>query len=589
MDERNTSMVVRKLEFMLSPEDVEREELVAHIKDNFLLNFNKNNRSGIIVGNLGMIYTSSGKDRLSLNSGMITLGKRLGLERPPVRLDIAKPHPKQRLREMFPTGYDENKVIVAFGSLFSREAIERSIAGDEIYQRNNFILQNDLLVAVTAGIVPITHLGAVQNGKNIVETLKKENTVLSRPKLDGSIELVFAEYDCVTQKKIDGGRETTVTLIGYPDQTAVKKKHYYIYSLDANYGKTYVTIRDLVDKYSSTVISDLNNACGLVAGTQFLVVDEYEGTNTFPSETIKRITGGNATTCSLNRKSHGSSFQLAPDVQMILLSNFSLYNNYAKYDRAMGRRVLSAELYNHLSARFHVFRLDGDDEDEKCKWVHHSALSRQERFKKINLESRAVSQLIINGLDETFSAGRKVDASLLWNNITPEINKMSRLYAAMKQSFLMSDLFSILPHHPILPIEWSEIVECMFEGNIILTTKHMPEKRRCILDRALEKNIYPYRNIFIPYVPWTTPEEREREEEYTRDYTSNMDYYEDLDADDNGYDSSITLHDEDYTNTSVAFTNRPYHLSTTDTGLKVNDTVCMYRDQRCNSTSSTTS
>ena len=122
----------------------------------------------------------------------------------------------------------------------------------------------------------------------------------------------------------------------------------------------------LLRSTNSAVVSDVNNWSGVSPDAQFLLIDEYgTQTNRLTLDNLKRLTGGNANLFSGNRKSYGSSYTPRRCAQLIIFSNYHLYECSGKYDPKSGKRKVTADESNILRDRFHIHRLDAQEEGDE--------------------------------------------------------------------------------------------------------------------------------------------------------------------------------------------------------------------------------
>ncbi|ELT92289.1 hypothetical protein CAPTEDRAFT_203953 [Capitella teleta] len=204
--------------------------------------------------------------------------------------------------------------------------------------------------------------------QSVDEVLKQESKTAefdTREDLDGDIVLQFRPYDD-NGMPIPDGKVTNVTITGYPNAQENKKKHYWIYSQVANFGKSYTVDKELANKY---------NATNVPTNAQFIVCDDFGPTNKIPINQLKCLTGGNASVASINRKSYGQSYVPRPDAQFIILSNNSPYSTYATTDQKTKIRRIKADVLSPLEARFNIIRLDGDDREQKVLYMDLPMLS----------------------------------------------------------------------------------------------------------------------------------------------------------------------------------------------------------------------
>lgn len=66
------------------------------------------------------------------------------------------------------------------------------------------------------------------------------------------------------------------------------------------------------------------------------------------------------------------------DVQFIFSGNESPYSTYAKYNKILGRPVITEDVLSTLEARFHIVCLDGEDREQRVKYLDISLLTDEE-------------------------------------------------------------------------------------------------------------------------------------------------------------------------------------------------------------------
>jgi hypothetical protein len=176
----------------------------------------------------------------------------------------------------------------------------------------------------------------VDQTKEYLVHKEEHDTVAAKPRLRGIHRLQFQKY--IDDKPIS--QPVKIDIEGFPGDLKRKRKHYYIYSMTSNWGKSYNMDR-LVEKYSGAYVPDYKNAVNIPPNVQFLVFDEYSATKAIPLEQLKSLASSNAQSGYLNRKSHGASYKPPKDVQIIVLSNYSPYEVYASWDKKFQRKVIS--------------------------------------------------------------------------------------------------------------------------------------------------------------------------------------------------------------------------------------------------------
>jgi hypothetical protein len=93
---------------------------------------------------------------------------------------------------------------------------------------------------------------------------------------------------------------------------------------------------------------------------------------------LKTLANGDASGAYLNRKSHGGSYIPPADVQVVILSNYSPYKIYAQWDKKTQRHIISEDVLLTIVDRFVIVRLDGDDTEERRKFMEPSTWTEEE-------------------------------------------------------------------------------------------------------------------------------------------------------------------------------------------------------------------
>ena len=105
------------------------------------------------------------------------------------------------------------------------------------------------------------------------------------------------------------------------------------------------------------IIGDLNNWIEVSPWSQFLAVDEFGPRNRLTIDKLKQLTSGNAAIFRGNRKSYGSSFEPRADVQLIMTSNYHLFDALGSKS-SDGIRKVTPEEAAILQDRFNIIKLD---------------------------------------------------------------------------------------------------------------------------------------------------------------------------------------------------------------------------------------
>lgn len=319
-----------------------------------------------------LLLLSSTNGRVTLSSGCTTLQKRLGLRRVPERVSGRKPF-LSTIANQFMHDYSGDHVLYRKGSAFSGDEIEKAL------HCTSRLLSSDIPIRdlIASGDIKISEAPNLASTRALIAQEDKDSAFDLREDLDGGIDLTFRQYDNMGQVVPDG-RVTVVPICGYPGDVLRKQKHTWVYSVCANYGKTTTILRSLVDKYRATFVSDSRNAINVPRNAQFLCFDEVSFGNKIAINQLKGLTSGDATTSYLNRKSYGESYVPRKDAQFIFSGNCSPYRTYAVYDRVLGRFVITEDVLSTLEARFNIYRLDGDDRQQKAMFLEVPLLTESE-------------------------------------------------------------------------------------------------------------------------------------------------------------------------------------------------------------------
>jgi hypothetical protein len=147
-----------------------------------------------------------------------------------------------------------------------------------------------------------------------------------------------------------------------------------------------MTVRKAFSRYRAAFIPDPRNAVGVPENTQILIIDEVDWKHKPDLSNLKCLTSGDASSGSLNRKSYGRSYIPNEDVQIIILSNWSPWCVYAKYDASTKRRIASSADVMPIQTRFEIHRLDGEDDLEMFAWLDPADMTDEQFRRKIQEE-----------------------------------------------------------------------------------------------------------------------------------------------------------------------------------------------------------
>lgn len=166
-----------------------------------------------------------------LRSGMATLGKDLSLPNKPERL-----HLKNLLEDFFNLpGVDFDKLAVRIGDRFT-EDYARAISKKETNKRTNpKLLKQTPLQAVRSGAIPLLQVRQLKDSQQIVREMEEEER--APPDNHAPKTYTFSEHR--NGRKVEGGPETSFVLTPRLNDPKVKKRHVFIYSMGAGWGKSH--------------------------------------------------------------------------------------------------------------------------------------------------------------------------------------------------------------------------------------------------------------------------------------------------------------------------------------------------------------
>ena len=315
--------------------------------------------------------------RLSFNSGIATIKRKL-LDVPLKRIPLPNRDPFSFFRREFPQGIEPHAFIASFGDTFSPENINRMCTLTTRLMDPAIRLS----ALVESGEINMSDVPNIANARSHLKQEEQDFASENLPDLDGPLTIRYRKY--VDGAPVPDGPYMDVTIEGRPNDLMAKRKHYWIYS-GPGYGKTTTTRLEVVDKYKAAIVPHPKNAVNVPNTAQLLVIDEVGPTRKIPIEQLKGLTCGDASTSFLNRKFYGQSYVPRKDAQLIILSNLSPYNVYSNYRKGKDRRMESVDV-QAMEERFHIIRLDGDNLEEKRRFVDVEVLTPYE-FKETLYET----------------------------------------------------------------------------------------------------------------------------------------------------------------------------------------------------------
>lgn len=337
-----------------------------------------------------LLFVCTKGGRLRVNNGMDSIAAMFGVPAggieilPMRRLDVW-------LKERWDLDDPANCSVFPFhyGPLMdpdSLRSIQMATKGKEnVALRNRYIAQHSLQDCLDSGVISHDQASRVKDGLDILNTQEEDRN----PDLCDHLLWLFQHMreDPDTFEVAPTGTfpDREVTIRAFPDNTTVRRKHYWIYSNASGFGKTYF-LKAMEQRYNASIVGDKNNMTGLSERSQFLLFDE--GSSLPEVEMLKALTSG-CGTVFMNKKTYGRSFKPREDVQIVVCCNKSPYEVYGTYCSKMRLRYMDINLRDQLESRFHVIKLDGDMQPDRMKFSDPVSWSPEEY--RQNAQSRFYS------------------------------------------------------------------------------------------------------------------------------------------------------------------------------------------------------
>ena len=316
------------------------------------------------IGTDGHVLLTSTTKPIQLNSGMRTLADHLNMSYAPTLVRHAD-LPYGFMKDVFPDGYDSSRVVETVGAMYIEATIRSKIAAvaKRTHNRthNAVIASSTIPELVNKGVIAHTQAGQIRANKQLVDRLAHMSTL--KPDLSGEFVLHFEQhvpsFDDPLRFVPSGAHPIVDVTLRTIADTGVKLKHLYVYSHAGGFGKTRELER-LRNTHNAHYVTDTRNWVNVPRNAQWLLFDEVTATKRLPIADLKMLTGGSAAAFAGNCKKYGERFSPRADVQLLMMSNRSLYDAYGVWDARLQRRVMSRDTIQQLEQRFRVECLDGD-------------------------------------------------------------------------------------------------------------------------------------------------------------------------------------------------------------------------------------
>ena len=250
------------------------------IDKTFKASLEKKVTSGMILEGGYVLYVS---DRsFFLHSGMKTLQKMIGSLEEPERLTKFRNLPKDFLIKYFSDGYDEAKILKQWGPKCSQEAVTDILGAnvcDYIKNLNSQMLTMDDTKLIDSGLAHLSQLPFIRESKRLYHQCKLEESS-ALPDLQETHTMSFTKGEMREEVFVpDVSKDPiNIDIVSKKGNVDVKKKHYWIYSEEPGWGKSF-NMREFSKKYNCTYVRDTKNATGMSDKVQFLLLDEYRPEN----------------------------------------------------------------------------------------------------------------------------------------------------------------------------------------------------------------------------------------------------------------------------------------------------------------------
>ena len=325
------------------------------------------------------LFIATGRSKpIKLSNGYITLAKHLEIPEGTIqRIHVVQPTPDTFYQRFFRDGIHSSDLLIQVGLKFQAEYINSVIQKETNKVKNEIVKSKSTIQLYDDGDIGYSHFQLVSTTKHLLDKHQQEENFMAKPLLDGEVQLRFHKWNTELGKHI--GEPINVSFYGRPGDYNAKKKHLWVWSQEASWGKSYVVQKEIIDKYRAYCVTDPNNACDVPPNVQILIFDEYAGKHILSLPLLRAVCDGKG---FLNRKSHGSSYKTERDVQVIILSNYSPYQVYGEWNKIIQDRIADRTLITTIEDRFQLVMLDGNIEHVRMQWADPEIYSGS--FKEMN-------------------------------------------------------------------------------------------------------------------------------------------------------------------------------------------------------------
>ena len=353
---------------------------------------------------------------IRFNSGEATMLEKYGID---AEFLADKPLPQAFLDRYLSEEAQFDTILDVLGEKYRVAALKRMIETQvkrtELAARNRRIATaRTTTELVEEGTVSLERIRAVHESRRYAEKIAKEEADYKELGEGERFRVRFQHWttdpDDEEGQPVPSGQHPPREFDIVGRGTGRKRKHFYFYSNEPNFGKSHEMSRFVAEGYNAQFVRDAGNWSSVRSNAQFLIFEENEGERLLPLATLKALTSGKAEGASANVKSYGDSYEPRVDVQVIILSNKSLYELYREWDPQLQRRFLNPQTCKMLEERFHVHRLDGDEREDRLLALRPSAWSEEYGRHMKLIISKAFplrSPLTIDGLQSVLNQVKK--------------------------------------------------------------------------------------------------------------------------------------------------------------------------------------
>ncbi len=410
--------------------------------------------------------------RIDLREGMKTLQKLLQTDKALMLRPSCAPFPETFLREKMPRGVDNARILLRYGKEVEKILTKHAASISCKREQTKRLLHKTAEQSLEDGDITFMQYDILANNKEKYERRKRE--LIHNADLTEPFRYTFEKRDGLTGQIVPDGVKTEFVLTPLAGNTAVKQRHYYIYSDARGYGKTYF-LSLLENRFNACFVNDVNNFFDVRQSAQLLLFDEMARSKCLSYANLKSLCMGKG--CGINRKSHGASFRPREDVQVVICSNSSPFDLYGVWDNKSQRYVMTSSDYSTFAQRFFVVKLDGSVELDRLRVCDPFGMTEEDRRKAL--------VCIVDGPLGNGSEGKLVKATVVRERLEEAVafciqlrKRKSPLYSSMYE------MFQFLDH--AVPVEgglsWYDVGKAFWYDNGVRKRGQQQEMLKAVVE-----------------------------------------------------------------------------------------------------------